>query len=670
MSAHWLIPRNCLAWILVAQLALIAPHAQRLPWWVLGAYGLCALWRIMVYQGRWSFAPRIMKVVLSLLCVLGTWRSYGTIIGLEPTVALLFSGFCLKLLELSKKRDVYVIIYLGFFVALTAFLFSQSFTMALYMLFTAFLLCTALVALHQQDYNGLTIASSKKAAMILLQAVPIMLVLFLVFPRFDPLWKVPLPSHQAKTGISDTLSPGDISQLSQSGELAFRVVFDSDIPSRQTMYWRGLVMSDFDGRSWRQGGREKSLLSSAQTDELLKLQNKPLRYSVIQEPTYQPWLFSLALAYSNDPSIYIASDFRLVRNEDVFTRIKYSVLSTPSAVFGRELSTQTFQAETRLPRESNPEARAYAEKLFNESADTEAYIQRILRLFSQEGFYYTLNPPLLGEHVVDEFLFSSRRGFCSHYASSFVFLMRAAGIPARVVVGYQGGEINPITGTVLVHQFDAHSWAEVWLADQGWVRVDPTAAVAPNRIEFGLERALFEEGSFLADEPLSPLRYRNVQWMNQLRLQLDALNYYWTSWVLQYKDERQLRVLESLLGKVSPWRLASFILVVGAIALALVAYGALKGRGRQPLSAEVKAYLQLCRHLEKAGFKRQRHEAPIDFAARIRAAQPTWYNHLQDVTDTFTALSYEQVADAKKQALLEQLRSQISQLVYQLRKSP
>jgi hypothetical protein len=293
---------------------------------------------------------------------------------------------------------------------------------------------------------------------------------------------------------------------------------------------------------------------------------------------------------------------------------------------------------------------------------------RTIRHFTEDKYYYTLKPPLLGEHSVDEFLFASKRGFCSHYASSFVFLMRSVGIPARVVVGYQGGEINPITGTVLVHQFDAHSWAEVWLAGGGWRRVDPTAAVAPNRIEFGLETAMLAEGSFLSDAPLSPMRYRNVQWLNKLRLQVDAFNFYWSSWVLQYKDERQSKVLQSLLGEVTPWRLAAFMLSVGGGLLLIVAFSLLRGRIKPALAAEVKAYFRLCKRLEKAGYHRLTHEGPIDFARRVAEQHPPWKQPLLAATRAFVSLSYEPLSSTQQQLLLGQLRREVALLSAQLRK--
>jgi hypothetical protein len=286
----------------------------------------------------------------------------------------------------------------------------------------------------------------------------------------------------------------------------------------------------------------------------------------------------------------------------------------------------------------------------------------LLSNFRQNNFIYTLNPPLLGENSVDEFLFDTLRGFCGHYASSFVFMARAVGIPARVVTGYQGGEINPITGTVLVHQFDAHAWAEVWLKDKGWIRIDPTAAVSPDRIEFGLERALAEEGSFLSDSVLSPIRYRNVAWLNNLRLQMDAFSYYWSSWVLQYKGRKQLDVMKYIMGEVTPWRVAGFLLLIGGFVLSMIAFNLLKGRRKPKAPLEVRIYLQVCDRLEQKGFKRNSYEGPVAFARKVAEIKPAWKKDLLAATRAFVTLTYEQLPPDQHAAVLNQLKSDASQL--------
>ena len=662
MSISWSIPRNCLAWILLAQLLLIAPHVERLPWWVLVAYVACAVWRIMVYRGQWSEPPRATKFLLVLLCLIGTFVSYGTLMGLEPTVAMLFTGLCLKLLEIATRRDVYALIFLAYFAALTEFLFLQDFSIAILIFVTVLVITTAMTALHQHHYQQWTQDSLKKASLMMLQALPLMLVLFLVFPRFSPLWEVPLPSHQAKTGISDTMSPGDISSLSQSGELAFRVTFSGEIPAKQAMYWRGLVMSQFDGRTWRQGRLPKAILKDDEAVLLRRQLKNPIRYEVIQEPSYQPWIFTLALAWSDDSNTRIVNDYRLVHAGDIASRIKFDVLSDPDAVIEKDLPSYIRTFETALPDNINPQSRQFAKSLYQQSHSHLNFIQRVLQHFRNEAFFYTLKPPLLGEEVVDDFLFNTRRGFCGHYASSFVFLMRAVGIPARVVNGYQGGEVSPITGTVLVHQFDAHSWAEVWLEGKGWVRFDPTAAVAPNRIEFGLEQAMQEEGSFLSDVPLSPLRYRDVAWLNKLRLRLDAFDYYWASWVLQYKDERQSRVLKQLLGEVSPWRIALLLMGVGSLVFALVAWQLLKNSQGAQVSAEEKLYLKLCRRLARLGYPRQTGEGPTDYARRVAEQQPNLKPSINAATRAFITLNYQSVGAEQRKSLLKLLRFEIARV--------
>ncbi|MFT5690727.1 MAG: transglutaminase-like putative cysteine protease [Oceanicoccus sp.] len=667
MSISWEIPRNCLAWILISQIALIIPHVQRLPWWVLAVYACCALWRVMVYQGRWSFPPKSIKGLFSILCFYGIYQSYGTMIGMEPTVALLISGFSLKLLEVVSRRDVYVILFLAYFVALTEFLFDQDFLVSAFVFFTVMLITTALVALHQRGYDRVDTISFRKTAVLFVQAVPLMVVLFIVFPRFEPLWKVPMPSHQAQSGVSDSMSPGDISDLAQSGDLAFRAIFESEIPTRDKLYWRGLVMSDFDGRTWRQGRLKKEFLSEEQERVVRRSLREPLRYSVIQEASHQPWLFNLALAYSTDENTVAVNDFRLVWKGDIHSRVKYEVISDIHAPIEPIASKKTRRYETELPFSGNPESRAFAQDLFAASNDERAFIDSVLTYYFREEFSYTLKPPLLGNDSIDDFLFNTKRGFCGHYASSFVFLMRSAGIPARVVSGYQGGEINPITGTILVHQFDAHAWAEVWLPDEGWVRFDPTSMISPERIEYGLEYAMQEEGSFLSGSPLSALRYRNVEWLNRLRLQLDAFSFYWSSLVLQYKGKRQVDLLNQLLGDISPFRVAGFILGAGALVLLSIAFFELRGRGRPKSSPEVQLYLRLCKRLERVGFERRKHEGPIDFSRRVTKQQTKWKPHVLSATRAFVTLSYEPLTSEEKVISLKLLKREVFKAGYLLR---
>lgn len=666
MAIAWQIPRNCLAWLLAAQLFLLMPHITRLPWWVLVAYLCCAIWRVQIYQGRWSLPPRYLKVLLAILCFGGIYQNYGTLMGLEPTVALLFSGFCLKLLEIGARRDAYLLIFLAYFVAATSFLFSQELWLTLYIFFCLLVITTALVALHQHGLNQLSLKSFKKASVIFLQAVPMMLVLFLVFPRLGPLWSVPLPNTEAKTGMSESLSPGDVSKLGLSDELVFRVVFEDKPPPKKDLYWRGIVLSLFDGRTWKQSMFRVPQLSPEEAQSVRGSFANPVRYRIIQESTRQHWTFTLPKAFSDDSRLRLFADDRLMTFLPITSRIQYDVVSDLTAARGTELSAEQAQFFTHLRVPGNSRARSLAQTMRLESASNADYVERVLTMFSTQEFFYTLKPPLLGANPVDEFLFNSRRGFCEHYASSFVFLMRAVGVPARVVAGYQGGDLNPINNTITVRQYDAHAWAEVWLEQQGWVRVDPTAAVAPQRIEFGLEQALAaNQEQFLADTPLSPHRYRSIAWLNSLRLQLDVLNYQWTTWVLNYQGQNQYEVLSELLGAVTPLRIGILVIATGCLVFLFMAVKLMQTRRR--IKPEQKAYLSMCQALASAGYERMPSEGPIDYARRISDSNPTWKAHVLAATRAYVSLSFEPLSETQRKTYHKQLWSEVLKLRYRLR---
>jgi transglutaminase-like putative cysteine protease len=632
------VPRNALVWIVLSQFALLIPHLPRIPLWVVVVYLFTALWRIMVYQGRWSFPGKYFKAALAASCFLGVAWHYRTLIGLEPTVSLLLSAFALKLVELSARRDAYILIFLAYFVCVTEFLFSQELAVTLYMFFSVWLVTTALVALHEPGADSFNRATLRRAGVMLAQSLPLMVALFFIFPRVGPLWSVPLKQHAARSGMSDFMSPGDVSSLSLSDEVAFRVQFEGTIPPRSQLYWRGLVFSRLQGDAWRSLRWGEVPVTERRAGQVLT-DGEPLRYSVILEPTQQNWLYALPYAQSPDRGIMATSDFRLASPVEVQDQRQYEVMSWPGTSLGVEISEWRRDTETTLPLYGSPRARELAQQMFAQAGSPRQFAADVLRMFATGDYYYTLRPPLLGDNPMDDFLFDSRRGFCEHYAASFAFMMRAAGVPARVVAGYQGGEINPVNSTVIVHQFDAHAWNEIWLEGEGWVRIDPTAAIAPSRIEYGLEQALEAEGSFLVDSPLSPLRFRNVQWVNLLRLRLDALNYSWQKFVLGYDRSEQYSVLSKLLGEVSPTRIAITILVLWSVVLLPVALNVLLSRPTRQDPA-TRLYLQFCAKLLRVGIGRERNEAPASFATRVAAARPDLAGEVDAITGLYDALSY------------------------------
>lgn len=634
------VPRNALVWITLSLFTLVAPHAERIPLWVLAVYVFAAIWRIMVYQGRWSFPGRWVKVCLIVSSFAGIYLSYGSLLGLEPTVALLLTAFALKLIELTRRQDGYVLLFLGYFICITEFLFSQDLPIVLYSLLNVMLVTTGLVAMHRPGEHQFNRKTIRLAATMLLQAAPLMLVLFFLFPRIGPLWSVPVKSHTAKTGVSDFMKPGDISSLSKSDDVAFRVQFEGDIPNSADLYWRGLVLSAVDEGAWR-SLRYWDIPAQERRPQPVVPVGEPISYRVIMEPTQQNWLYSLRYARSTSPGIMTGSDYALFSPTVIEDERQYLLQTWPDAALEETLSDWRREMELRLPEEQNPQATSFARDLRASAGSDNAFVQAVLDNFTEQPFAYSLNPPLLPQQSpVDVFMFQTRTGFCEHYAAAFVVLMRAAGVPARVVAGYQGGEVNPVNRTVIVHQFDAHAWAEVWLAGQGWVRVDPTAAVSPDRIEWGLERALAQEGSFLRDSPLSLIHFRGVAWVNTLRLRYDALTYRWQSWVTGFNREQQFELLNNMFNGISARKFVLVLLVTWLLVLVPVAFSLLRRRAGKSLRPHDKYYLQFCDRLAAQGFVRSPGESAANYAVRICRAAPSVRAEVEEITRLYTGLAY------------------------------
>lgn len=655
------IPRNALVWSAIALFALVVPHLGRIPIWVIGVYLFAALWRSMVYRGRWSFPGRLVKLALIVTSIISLYLSYGTFLGLEPTVALLLIAFALKFIELAQRKDVYVLLFLGYFVCVTEFLFSQDLLIVLYSTFTVLFITTALLALHQPQQNKFNPRTIRLAGIMLLQAFPLMLVLFFLFPRIGPLWTVPLKSQAAKTGVSDFMRPGDISKLSQSSEVAFRVQFDGLIPGASQLYWRGLVFSKLEDGAWRS-------LDYYEVPATERRQKKPepvgdeIRYDIIMEATQQGWLYGLRHAESNESKVMNTADYRLYSPVVLEDEYRYTVVSRPDVILEPELSQWRREVELAVPQDENPETIALAKRLRLQHQNDRDLVNAILKKFNEEEYIYTLQPPLLGEHAMDEFLFQTRRGFCEHYAYAFTLLVRAAGIPARVVAGYQGGEVNPVNKTIIVHQFDAHAWTEVWLRDEGWVRVDPTAAVSPERIEWGLERAVETEGSFLSDSPLSLVRYRSVLWINNLRLQYDALTWQWQSWIVGYDAETQFTVLQNWFGEISARKFVIVLLGSWALVLIPVALWLLAKRPLKPIPKLDRYYLAYCDKLAKRGLARAPGETPGDYAERAKRTFPASASNIGRINELYSQLSYEGKVSANGTQVFKAFKREVQRL--------
>lgn len=651
-----MMSRNAFLALLFAQAVVMIPHLLRLPLWLTVGYTICVFWRIMVYRGHWGAASKVLKCVVAVATFVGVYLSFKSLWGLEPAVSLFILAFSLKLIEAKSQRDSYLLVFLCYFCAAILFLFETGFWFSVYVFIALLLISYVLLAFQLSNKQPITLSSAKPVLIIFAQSIPLMVVLFLFFPRFQPLWQVPVASHQAKTGMSDSLSPGDISQLIQETSLAFRVSFDDFVPEANQRYWRSLVLSDFDGKVWRRAkhvqylSAEKAWLQPSDSENLFT-------YQVIVEPHYRHWLFALTHSSSSDRRIRASDQNTFVATLPVVDKMAYSVVSEKLSTVKTPLplSAKALTENTRLDDASNPRARAFAKALRNEQHSSEAYMNAVLALYRQQEFYYTLEPPSLGRHTVDEFLFDTRRGFCGHYASSFVFLMRAAGIPARIVTGYLGGEINPLTKALLVYQYDAHAWAEVWLADKGWVRVDPTAEVAPNRVEQTARDLFANDPGFSENNPVYSQQYRQFAWLSRLRLRLDAVDYYWATWVLQYRDQQQLDVIRQLLGEVSAWRLLLVFFCTAFLVVLLVMARVWLKQLRKKQTKALRIYFKFCRAIERLGVKRQPDEGIIDFYKRVAHSGQLSDESLQvfkRASSMVSLLSYASLSAEQKKRLL------------------
>ncbi|MBC9250595.1 transglutaminase [Pseudomonas alcaligenes] len=651
MSAPQPIPRIGLTWLLVAQVLVILPLLLHLPPWIIALWLACAGWRVQIFRMRARYPSRVERLGLIAATGAAVFFSRGSFLGLDAGALLLVAAFCLKLLEMRSRRDALLQIFLGFFVVVIGYLFDDSLLAAVYSLLPVVALLAALIGLQQSALAVQPRATIRLAASLLLQALPLMLLLFVFFPRLAPLWSMPAP-NKALSGLSDSMAPADIAELSQSDALAFRASFSGAIPPRVQLYWRALTLEQFDGRRWSQ-----SPGAQHETGALWQKRGEPLDYSIVMQPSGQTWLFALDVGQADQSDVQQMSDFHLQRRQPVQQSLLYQVQSWPQALRQEQLPPAIAQRTLQLPAEGDPRSRAWAVELKRQYAEPQALVDALLRHFNREPYGYTLRPPPVGVNSIDEFLFRTRKGFCAHYAGAMTFVLRAAGIPARVVAGYQGGEISPAGHDVAVRQFDAHAWVEYWQAGQGWVAVDPTFQVAPERIEQGLEQAVADEESFLADSPLSLLRYRDIGWLNDLRMGWDDLNYGWQRWVLGYQSTQQLQLLQRWFGSLDWTRLAIGLVGCGGLLLGGLALWLFKPwrRERDPQQRLLRGFERL---LGRHGLQRQPAEGVRAFARRAAQALPEQAQAIDAFARIFEAQRYAGQASAPQQLrqALRQLR--------------
>lgn len=645
-SAHPLAPEVRLvstrdvAWLIASLLIVIAPHAMRAPWW-LTVLTLCLFgWRFYFSLNRAALPSRWLVLGIAMVVMLGVWIEYRTLFGRQPGIVLLMVFAGLKLLETRSHRDAAAAAFLGYFLIITNFLYTQSIPTALAMCAGLFAITATLVGFSapQRAPRG----NLRTAGLLLAHAAPAALALFLLFPRVQgPLWGLPQDAYAGMTGLSETMSPGALSSLAQSDAIAFRAEFEGEPPAQRLRYWRGPLMWDFDGRTWTIGA---SFLTKFVAPTGGRASH---RYAVVLEPHNRHWLFALETAASLPERAAMSFDGQLLAANRVRSRLRYELTSVIAPDPAAEEDPGSLRRALRLPPGFNPRAMALAAQWRATSRSDEEVLERAIGFLREGRYTYTLEPPLLGSDSVDEFLFHTKAGFCEHYASAFAVLMRAAGIPARIVTGYQGGELNSVDRIITVRQSDAHAWTEVFLGGRGWVRIDPTAASVPRRVESGLARSV-PEGELL------PLMRAQLEWLRGVRDRWDAVAHKWNVWVLGYNPDRQRELLSSIGMRDADWRTltAALFTVLGVMTLALLAWSLRRLKRPDPVQ---RAWRAFCRKLAARGVERSPHEGPRDYAIRAARALPAARRPILSIGALYIAQRYGMRASAAGVARLRRM---------------
>ncbi len=617
--------RDALFLIAVATITLI-PLATNVPaWTIAGSAGLLT-WRAFLAWRNRPLPPRRLLALVLLAAVGSAMLQFHTVFGRDPGVTLICLLLGLKALETRNRRDTYVLFYLGFFAVVVNFLYSQSALSCAWMLVATSGWLTALVNANlpvgQPPLTQRLLLTGKLMAL----GTPAMVLLFVFFPRLaGPLWALP-DTARSTTGLSDSMDAGSIAKLARNDGVAFRVKFHGARPPQRDLYWRGPVLTEFNGRQWRsQPATPAQIASRLDRAHNFQAVGPAVRYTVTLQPSQQPFIFALdaperapVLRGEIQATVVQRSTLDLVASRPISRLTRYNLTSYPNFVYGRGVWTARLKRDLQLPRGDNPRTVAFAvdiaRKVQREGGTKMQVVQTVLQMFRHDPFYYSLEPGVYrGRNQIDHFLFDRRIGFCEHYAQAFVVLMRAAGIPARIVTGYQGGRENPIDHTWVVRQSDAHAWAEYWIAGRGWLRADPTAMVDPSRVD----RSGF---TLTSREPLlgiAALGPRDTPLLLRLRNLSDALNNAWNQWVLDYGQSRQSALLRSLGMGQPDWRQLSALAIAGLSAAVSLTGLFLMWESRKvhPWDA---AYAALRKRLADVGVQSTVADTPAILEARLR----------------------------------------------------
>lgn len=631
-------PSTRLLLFMLGSIALITlPHAWHIPPLLFGFFTLMLFWRLLTIWHPQYLPKRFVVFLLMLLGIGLLYSQQRSVFGRDAGTGLFVVALGLKLLEIHGKRDIYVIVYLAFIVAVTQFLYEESILMALYILLVCGVLLATLITQNSQAPQ--TLAALKTAATIILQSLPLALVLFVLFPRLEaPRWSWLDDDTRAKSGLSNTLEPGSIAELSLSPELVFRVKFAGDLPPPAQRYWRGPIYANFDGVSWR----APPVLGRENNPDQPTFNGPSYAYTLMMEPQKQNWVFALEMPTAFAEGLRRNGLYQLLTQKNPGERAEYQISSVPAFNTGG-ISKSEHQENLQLPGKPSERIVDLVKQLHSEQTSPERFISQLLQHFRQENFHYTLSPEPMPDKPIETFLFERRAGFCSHYATAFVYLLRVAGIPARVVGGYQGGRFNPVGGFLEVRQADAHAWAEAWLDQRGWVRFDPTAAIAPERIEQGIDVDL-QIASGAVNFSSVRLSAETLSWLQQSRQLWQSVEYHWQRWVINYDTVNQQAFLQQL-GIDNFVQLGYWLLISVAGIGGILSWRLLRPSIRRQDPA-LTLYREFCSKLNKAGIAVDAGDSPNTLAERAIRQRPDLAESIARITAIFIRLRYEAKAHA------------------------
>ena len=635
------IPRLPLLWLAAALLFTLPPMFGNLASWVPFLFLFALLLKFWMEPRGYRLRSTVLKLILAAVTLGAIFLSYDTLKGIEPSVSLLAVLVSLKILEAHTAREFHVVVMMAWVLCLCGFLLSQDLAIALFLLVAFVLLIAALIQFHYGSSPGafwLPLAATFK---LLAQAAPVVVLLFLLFPRINSGFRLRIGDlHTARTGFSDWLSPGGIAALANSTDIAFRAEF----PGRRTgppgpMYWRGLVMWQCEGMEWRAPYAPTPISDSSRR---YPASDKAIRQRITIPPHGARWMFALDRPFEIPSGAKLARGNYLYSVQPIRKTRRYEVLSSTEPI-EKELDAYERRTALQLPASITPAVRELAASFAARNSEPRAIVNSVLQFFRTQGFRYSLMPGEYNKDDLDEFLFHRRTGFCEHYAASFATLMRLAGIPARVVLGYLGGEYNDLGGFFLVRQADTHAWCEVWLAENGWTRIDPTAAVAPGRASQDLSSFLagrVASGETATGRSAFFTQLVRLALVNQIRSIWEAFNYQWDTRVMGFDADVQDVLLTSLgLTNTGPLPLVMQVLLV--IAAVLIIYAGWMQLRTRPRADRIQAaYERFCQKLARIGVQRDPWEGPSDFAARATQALPNESERVQQISNMYIALRY------------------------------